>query len=70
MALNTKEQKLKAIKNAMKALEKTTKKEGIAYILGEKEHKPVDVISTGSLMFDLALGVGGIPRGRIIELFG
>lgn len=32
--------------------------------------KPVDVISTGSLSLDLALGVGGLPRGRIIEIFG
>lgn len=66
----TKAAKLRAIKNAMKQLEKTTKKEGIAYILGDKEIMPIDTFSTGSLMFDLALGVGGLPKGRIVEFFG
>ena len=65
-----KELKLKAIKGALKQLEKTTKKEGIAYVLGEKETIAVETISTGSLMFDLALGVGGLPKGRIIEFYG
>lgn len=62
--------KLRSIKNAIKQLEKTTKKQGIAYILGEKDFVPVESTSTGSLMFDLALGVGGIPKGRVIEFFG
>lgn len=65
-----KQAKLKAIQAAMKQLEKTTKKEGIAYILGDKEIVPIEAIPTGSLMFDLALGVGGLPRGRIVEFFG
>jgi recombination protein RecA len=38
--------------------------------LGEAKHVDVDVIPTGSISLDLALGVGGIPRGRIIEVFG
>ena len=62
--------KLRAIKNVMKSLEKTTKKEGIAYILGEHDIPDIETFSTGSLMFDLALGVGGIPKGRIVEFFG
>lgn len=32
--------------------------------------KPVDVVPTGSLSLDLALGIGGLPRGRVIEIFG
>jgi len=38
--------------------------------LGEAAHLPVEVIPTGSLALDLALGVGGIPRGRVTEIFG
>lgn len=38
--------------------------------LGENVHTQVDVISTGSLKLDIALGVGGYPKGRIIEVFG
>lgn len=38
--------------------------------LGENTHMQVDSIPTGSLTLDLALGIGGIPRGRIIEIFG
>ena len=44
--------------------------EGSIMKLGEMSDKSVDAISTGSLALDLALGVGGIPRGRIIEIFG
>ncbi len=38
--------------------------------LGSKRVEPVDTISTGSLSLDLALGVGGVPRGRVVEIFG
>lgn len=65
-----KAKKLRSIQAAMKQLEKQTKKEGICYVMGDKEIAPVETISTGSLMFDLALGVGGFPKGRLIELFG
>ena len=43
---------------------------GSAMKLGSKETMKVDVISTGSLGLDIALGVGGLPRGRIVEIFG
>src|SRR6185369_12371937 len=39
-------------------------------MLGEKPHVDIDAISTGSIGLDAALGVGGLPRGRIIEVFG
>src|SRR5918996_1724876 len=38
--------------------------------LGDKTALPVEAISTGSLPLDVALGVGGVPRGRIVEVFG
>lgn len=65
-----KQEKLKAIKNAFKQIEKTTKKEGMVYILGEKEFTPIPAIPTGFLTFDMALGVGGLARGRVFEFFG
>src|SRR5512147_2144 len=39
-------------------------------MLGEKPHVDVNAISTGSIGLDAALGVGGLPRGRIVEIFG
>src|SRR6185295_13476272 len=44
--------------------------EGSVMKLGEVKHADVDVIPTGSFSLDLALGVGGLPRGRIVEIFG
>jgi recombination protein RecA len=44
--------------------------EGAIMKLGDRAAIPVDAISTGALSLDLALGVGGVPRGRIVEIFG
>lgn len=44
--------------------------EGAIMRLGEAQHMQVDVIPTGSLALDIALGVGGVPRGRVVEVFG
>jgi recombination protein RecA len=44
--------------------------EGTIMRLGEAQHMTVDVIPTGSLSLDIALGVGGIPRGRVTEIYG
>ena len=44
--------------------------EGTIMRLGEAQHMAVDVIPTGSLSLDIALGVGGIPRGRVTEIYG
>lgn len=44
--------------------------EGIIMRLGDASHLQVDVIPTGSLSLDIALGVGGVPRGRVIEIYG
>ncbi|MCB8980130.1 MAG: recombinase RecA [Ardenticatenaceae bacterium] len=44
--------------------------EGAIMRLGEAQHMQVEVIPTGSLPLDIALGVGGVPRGRVVEVFG
>lgn len=64
-------QKLAAIKIAMDQIEKQYGK-GSIMRLGERtpDQMKVDVISTGSIALDLALGVGGLPKGRIIEIYG
>ena len=59
----------KAIEAALSGLEKQFGK-GSIMRLGSKEVVPISVISTGSISFDAALGVGGVPRGRVIEIFG
>jgi recombination protein RecA len=54
------------------ALKDITKRfgDGAVMRLGEATHLKVEAIPTGSLALDLALGVGGIPRGRVTEIFG
>lgn len=61
--------KLKVLKLALDKIEKDYGK-GSVMTLGDKQNDAVDVISTGSLGLDVALGVGGFPRGRIIEIYG
>lgn len=63
------EDKEKALAEAFKAIEKQYGK-GAVMRLGEKVEEKVDVIPTGSISLDNALGVGGYPKGRIIEIFG
>lgn len=63
------ESKLKSLETAIQKLEKDYGK-GAVMKLGEASHVDVDVIPTGSLGLDIALGIGGIPRGRIIEIYG
>jgi recombination protein RecA len=59
-------------KNLDLALERVAKDfgEGAIMRLGDKSVAPVEVIPTGNILIDRALGVGGFPRGRIIEVFG
>jgi recombination protein RecA len=61
--------KLKALQNAMANIEKQFGK-GSIMKLGEHEVMKVEAISTGCLALDIALGIGGVPRGRIIEVYG
>lgn len=62
-------EKLKALQLAMEKIEKDHGK-GTIMKMGDNKIEEVPVISTGSLGLDLALGVGGFPRGRVIEIFG
>jgi hypothetical protein len=59
----------KAIDLAVSQIEKQFGK-GSIMRLGSKEIVPIAVISTGAISFDAALGVGGFPRGRVVEVFG
>ena len=61
--------KLQALRMAFEKIEKSFGK-GAIMKMGEETIEPIEVISSGSLGVDLALGVGGFPRGRIIEIFG
>jgi recombination protein RecA len=61
--------KLKAIESAMSQIEKQFGK-GSVMKLGEDSHLAIDAIPTGSLDLDIALGIGGVPKGRIIEIYG
>src|SRR5574344_549768 len=58
-----------ALEDAIKSIEKAYGK-GAAMRMGEHAHVDVDVIPSGSLLLDQALGVGGFPRGRIVEVYG
>ena len=64
-----KEAKLKALKLTLDKLDKAYGK-GTVMKMGDRPVEEVDAISTGSLGLDLALGVGGLPRGRVIEIYG
>ena len=63
------EEKRKALKTAMKQIEKDFG-EGSIMKLGDNSRMAVQAVHTGSLALDMALGIGGVPRGRIIEIFG
>jgi recombination protein RecA len=63
------EEKGKAIELAVQQIEKQFG-QGSIMRLGEGPIVPVEIIPTGSLALDIALGVGGVPRGRIVEVFG
>ncbi len=63
------ENKKKALDLTIKQLDKTFGK-GTLVRLGEKVIEPIESISTGSLGLDIALGIGGIPKGRVIEIYG
>ena len=59
----------KTLEDVLKDIEKQFGK-GSIMKLGEETHNEIDVVSSGSLTLDIALGVGGYPKGRIIEIYG
>jgi recombination protein RecA len=62
-------EKLKALKLTIDKIEKDFGK-GSVMMMNEKSTDPMEIVSTGSIGLDVALGVGGFPRGRIIEIYG
>src|SRR5512143_1096591 len=62
-------EKLKALKLTMDKIDKDFGK-GSVMMMNEKGEKEIDVVSTGSIGLDAALGVGGLPRGRVVEIYG
>jgi len=67
-ALNT--EKAKALQAALAQIEKQFGKGSIMRLGAGEIVEPIEVVSTGSLGLDIALGVGGLPRGRVIEIYG
>jgi recombination protein RecA len=66
---NERDAKLKALQSTIDRLDKTYGK-GTVMRLGDKQAIEIDVIPTGSLGLDIALGINGLPKGRIIEIYG
>ncbi|MDA7836130.1 recombinase RecA [Salibacteraceae bacterium] len=69
MATEISKEKLKALQLTLDRMEKTYGK-GAIMRMGDSAVEPMEVISSGSLGLDLALGVGGYPRGRVVEIYG
>src|SRR5688572_16549804 len=65
----TERDRVEALERALAQIEKNHGK-GAVMRLGEDTRLPVGVIPTGSIALDVALGVGGLPRGRIVEIYG
>ncbi len=64
------DERTKAVELALSQIEKQFGKGSIVRLGSREALVPISVISTGSISFDGALGVGGVPRGRVIEIFG
>jgi recombination protein RecA len=62
-------EKLKALKLTMDKIDKDFGK-GSVMMMNERSQEPMDVVSTGSIGLDTALGIGGLPRGRVVEIYG
>src|ERR1700727_2654358 len=68
--VDERQEKARAIDLALAQIEKQFGKGSIMRLGSKEAIVPISVISTGSISFDAALGVGGVPRGRVIEIFG
>ncbi|OQX36235.1 MAG: recombinase RecA [Oceanospirillales bacterium LUC14_002_19_P2] len=61
--------KKKALQAALGQIERQFGK-GTVMRMGDQKHEPIPAISTGSLQLDIALGIGGLPKGRVVEIYG
>ena len=68
--MSNRDEKITALNNAVAAIEKSFGKGSVMKLGDASAHINVEAIPTGSISLDVALGVGGIPRGRIIEIYG
>ena len=66
---NLDSEKSKVLEVAFAAIDKQYGK-GSVMVLGQKPQQNIETISTGSIALDTALGVGGLPRGRVVEIYG
>ena len=64
------DERARAVENALSQIEKQFGKGSIMRLGAREAIVPISVVSTGSISFDAALGVGGVPRGRVIEIYG
>ncbi|HTJ29831.1 MAG TPA: recombinase RecA, partial [Acidobacteriaceae bacterium] len=64
------DERAKAVENALSQIEKQFGKGSIMRLGSKEAIVPISVIPTGSISFDAALGVGGVPRGRVVEIYG
>ena len=62
--------KLKALEAALSQIEKMHGKGSVMRLGASDQSMDVEAISTGSLGLDIALGIGGLPRGRVVEIYG
>lgn len=67
--MSERESKLKALKLTLDKMEKSFGK-GVVMRMGDKAIEDVEALSTGSIGLDMALGIGGYPRGRVVEIYG
>ena len=63
-------EKAKALSAALAQIEKQFGKGSVMRLADGEVAKDIDVVSTGSLGLDIALGIGGLPRGRVVEIYG
>ncbi len=64
------EQKKQALKAALAQIDKQFGKGSVMFLGDEQAQADIEAVSTGSLSLDIALGIGGLPRGRVIEIYG
>src|SRR6266567_4560887 len=69
MATNNDSEKLKALKLTIEKIDKDFGK-GSVMMMNEKGESQIEVVSTGSIGLDVALGIGGLPKGRVVEIYG